>query len=473
MGHSSARAHRRRFRVSRRALLIGLFLLLLLLVLNASAFLTYIQVHGTIDEELGGRLLGIASATAAGISPADMRALKQDPAGETAGRLRAFLARVRLETEVGELYLFDESRLHLLDVDAQIAPGTENPSVELHYAAATAALAGVPAASELYEVGGVYLKTGFAPVLDEAGGVLGALAAEGGASFFQGLWRLRRQVLITGAAGMIAVLALAVFFTRLLRAQAVAERTLRETSALAAAGELAALLAHEIRNPLAVVSSRAERVRAKIEKGSPPEEILSWFEAIPSEVARLDRILTQYLSYARPADLDEEAAAPGATIDAVVGLLENDLGRKGIRLVRETGGLDAIRVRMAPAALHQVLLNLLLNARDAMPGGGVLTLTARRSRKSLLLGVADTGVGMSADQRRRVFDAFYTTKPHGSGLGLAVVRSMLDLYGARVEVSSAPGAGSAFVLDLPLAAEEGPPPAGREAHPPSKEVADG
>jgi len=456
-----ARPHLR-LGVPPRALLIGLFLLLLLLVLNAGAFLTYYQVRGTIEEELGGRLLGVACATAAGIPPADMRALKREPAGPVAERVRAFLARVRLDTEVGELYLVDEERRHLLDVDGRYRAGEENPAVELHYAAATAALAGVPAASDLYEIAGVYLKTGFAPVLDESGAVLGALAAEGGASFFQGLWRLRRQVLITGAAGMVAVLALAFFFTRLLRKTAIAERSLRETSALAAAGELAAVLAHEIRNPLTVISSRAERVRAKIEKGQPPEEILSWFEAIPLEVGRLDRVLTQYLSYARPADLEEEAVLLGPTLDAVLGLLEHDLARRGIEVARATSAAETLRVRMAPAALHQVLVNLLLNARDAMPRGGRLTVSAHPGRRGLSLSVADTGVGMTAEEKRRAFEAFYTTKPEGSGLGLAIVRSMLDLYGARVTVQSAPGEGATFTLEIPLAPEEARPAAATE-----------
>jgi len=460
-------ALRRRFAIPARAPLIGIFLLLLLLVLNASAVLIYRQVRAAIDEELGGRLMDVAAAASAGIPPAEMRALAEDPGGAAAGRLRAFLARVRLESRLGEIWLFDPARRHLLDPDARILPGEENPAVELHFAAATAALAGVPAASDLYAVGGVYLKTGFAPVLDERGEVLGALGAEGGASFFEGLWRLRRQLLAGGAAGMAAVLSLAFFFSRLLRAQVVAQRTLRETSALAAAGELAAVLAHEIRNPLAVISSRSERVAAKIEKGAPREEILSWFAAIPKEVARLDRILAQYLSYARPADLREEAAHLGPVLDGALALLEPELARKGIAVERAVAEAESVRVRMAPAALHQVLLNLLLNARDAMAEGGRLTISARPGRGRLALEIADTGIGMSAEQRRRAFEAFYTTKPGGSGLGLAVVRSMLDLYGARVSVRSAPGQGTTFALEIPLAAE----PAGALPGRPEKDPA--
>lgn len=440
-----------RLGVPARPLLVGLFLLLILLVLFGSVLLTYRQVRGTIEDELGERLLSVACATAAGIDPTAMRALRADPTSEAAQRLRSFLERVQLDTDIGDLYLFDESRTQLLDVAGRFPAGYANPALDLHYAAATAALTGVPAASELYRVSDVYLKTAFAPVLGESGDVLGALAAEGGASFFRGLWSLQRQVLLTGAVGILAVIALALFFTRLLRRQALAERTLRETSALAAAGELAAILAHEIRNPLAIISSRAERVRAKIAQGRAPEEILEWFGAIPQEVARLDAVLTQYLAYARPRDLSGDAALLRPTLDAVISLLQGDLTRRGIVLERVAELPPEQRVRLAPAALHQVLLNLLLNARDAMPQGGRLRVELTRAGRGVRLTVADTGIGMTAEQRRRAFEAFFTTKPGGSGLGLAVVRSMLDLYGGRVTVESEPGRGTRFDLWLPSA----------------------
>jgi signal transduction histidine kinase len=359
------------------------------------------------------------------------------------------LARIAFDTSLGELYLFDLERRHLADASGQLAPGYANPALELHFAAVTAALAGVPAASELYKVGGVYLKTAFAPVFDESGEVIAVVAAEGGATFFQGLWNLRRQVLATGAAGMVLVLALAVLFYRLLRAQALAERAVRETSALAAAGELAAVLAHEIRNPLTIISSRAERVRAKIAQGKPASEVLEWFDAIPNEVGRLDDVLARYLAFARPAELQGEADVD-ATLESVLGLLGNDLTRKGIR-VQHPALPVRLRIAMAPAALHQVLVNLLLNARDAMSAEGTITLAARREGRLIALSIDDTGCGMTPEQQRRAFEPFYTTKPSGSGLGLAVVRSMIDLYGGRIELQSRPGEGTHFTLWLPAA----------------------
>jgi signal transduction histidine kinase len=442
---------RRRGRPSSAWWLLGLFLMLLLVVLDASLLLIYRQVRGTIALELGQRLVAIAATTSAGIEPARMRALVADPGGEAAAELGPLLVRVRADTGAGDLFLFDPGGRHLLDAGLRFPAGYANPALELHYGAATAALAGVAATSDLYRIGRVYLETAFAPVLDENGAVIGAVGVEGGSDFFRGFWDLRRQILVSGGIGMAAILAVALFFARLLRAQARAERTLRETSALAAAGELAAILAHEIRNPLAIISARAERVRAKIERGRPAAEVLEWFDAIPGEVDRLDRVLARYLTFARPGDPSGESADVGRTIDAALSLLEGDFARKGIAVERGAAPSGSARVAMAPAALHQVLLNLMLNARDAMAAGGRLTIAVESEPSVVTISVGDTGPGMTREQKQRAFESFYTTKPGGSGLGLAVVRSMLDLYGGAVAIDTAEGRGAVFTVRLPRA----------------------
>jgi len=445
-----------RWRVPPRLLLLALFLALLLLALNASAYLTLIQVRGTMEQELGERLLAVASATAAGLSPAEVAAAGDSlPAGapDATGALRDRLARIAFETDLGDLYLFDPHRRHLTDAAGRYPAGHAHPAIELHYAAATAALAGVPAASALYRVEGLYLKTAFAPAFDGEGRVIAVVAAEGGAGHFGALAGLRRQVYVSAAAGMIVVLLLTVYFYRLMRARALAERTLRQTAALAAAGELAAMLAHEIRNPLAVVSSRAERVRAKISQGVPAEDVLEWFEAIPREVARLDEILARYLSLARPPAQRAEADL-GATVGTVLELMEGELRRQGVAL-RWTPPPEPLRCDFPAAALHQILVNLLLNARDALPRGGTVSLAAHRSGGEIALSVCDTGAGLTEEQQRRAFDPFYTTKPGGSGLGLTVVRSLLDLYGGGVELKGAPGRGACFHLRLPASGGPG------------------
>ena len=112
-------------------------------------------------------------------------------------------------------------------------------------------------------------------------------------------------------------------------------------------------------------------------------------------------------------------------------------------------------VAMAPAALHQVLLNLMLNARDAMPAGGLLRIAVAEEPSRLRVSIADTGIGMTAEQKRRAFESFYTTKERGSGLGLAVVRSMLDLYGATIDIDSEQGRGTVFTLRIPKSGAAG------------------
>lgn len=447
-----------RWRVPPQFLLFALFLVLLLLVLNASAYLTLIQVRGTLEQELGERLLAVASATASGLSPLLPAAGEPGalPDSLERARLRERLERIAFDTGLGELYLCDAGRRLLVDASGRLPAGYAHPALDLHYAAATAALAGVPAASELYRVEGLYLRTAFAPLFDAQGRVVGLVAAEGGSAFFGRLAGLRRQVFVTAGAGMLLALALAVLFYRLLRARALAERTLRETSALAAAGELAAMLAHEIRNPLAVVSSRAERVEAKIRQGRPAEDVLEWFAAIPREVARLDEILARYLSFARPGEARGEAEI-GDAVESVLALMREDFERRGVRVEWQRPA-GSPRAALPVAALHQVLVNLLLNARDAMPAGGLLRIETRRSGARILLALTDSGGGLTPEAQRRAFEPFFTTRQGGSGLGLAIVRSLLELHDARIELENLPGRGLRVALWLPAATGSGETP---------------
>ncbi len=434
-------------------LMTGLFLLLVLLVLNAGLFMTYRQVRQTIEDELGARLMAIACATAAGIEGDQMSLLVEDPTNAVSEELQLRLSRISFDTDLGEIYLFDDIYRQLLSDRQGFDPDYNNSALDLHFGAATAALAGVAATSDLYRVGPIYLKTAFAPIFDNDELAIGAVGVEGGSDFFAGLWTLRRQVLINALAGVLAILALAVLFFRLRRTEAIAVRTLRETAALAAAGELAAILAHEIRNPLAIISARSERIRAKIEKGQSREEILEWFAAIPREVDRLNGTLTQYLSYARPIDMGDDSVEIGIALDAAFSFLREDFRRKGIELIPPDGQWRSLALSIAPAALHQILLNLMLNARDAMTAGGSLTLSIDRKDKLIWIRITDTGCGMSKEQQKRAFDSFFTTKEHGSGLGLATVRSMIELYGGEIVLESELDKGTTFTLNL-LVAEE-------------------
>jgi signal transduction histidine kinase len=229
------------------------------------------------------------------------------------------------------------------------------------------------------------------------------------------------------------------------------EQNARQAATLAVAGKLAAGLAHEVGTPLNIISGRAEFALRNLPAEDPRREDL---EAIINQIDRISRVITGLLDVVRPATPKLEPLAVGAVVDELVPLLRHAARQRGIALECHTndGGL---RVRGDAGQLQQVLLNLVVNALEATPAGGRVTIStqARRrgDREGVTLAVADTGTGIAADVLPRIFESFFTTKPRGegTGLGLAICRDIAKTHGGEMIADSRAGEGSTFAMWIP------------------------
>lgn len=218
-----------------------------------------------------------------------------------------------------------------------------------------------------------------------------------------------------------------------------------EVERLAAVGELAASVAHEVRNPLTGMRSLAQRIA---EEAPDPERWRRYAEVIVEEVGRVDRIVGSLLSLARRTTLgpwSSEATPVDALFDDLLLLTAARAARSGVTVRAAKTGV------VAPAprdALAQALLNLLLNALEHTPRGGVVTLAAEAT-DGVVLRVSDTGPGIPPGERARIFEPFHTMGMDGTGLGLSVVRRLASELGWCLEVSSAPGGGAELVIHVP------------------------
>jgi len=228
-----------------------------------------------------------------------------------------------------------------------------------------------------------------------------------------------------------------------------AERQLRRAEMLAALGELSAGLAHEIRNPLAAIRGAAEVVSGGVPKGSRDEEFA---RLLLSEVERLDRVVSDFLQFARPGKPGEVLADPALAAKATFTLLRPQAERAGVQLRLHGAGVDRMVV-CPPEALRQVLLNLCLNALQAIgTGGGAVTVRfSEPGSGRVRISVDDTGPGVPANQREVIFRPFHTTKEKGTGLGLPVVAKIVAGCDGTVTVEDAEGGGARFTVELPAA----------------------
>lgn len=227
------------------------------------------------------------------------------------------------------------------------------------------------------------------------------------------------------------------------------EETLR-TEKMASIGLLAAGMAHEIGTPLASIMGYAE-----LAAGEQPDNpaIQDYARRISGDCSRIDRIVRGLLDFSRPRTPSGEHADIRDVVQSTVELMTQQGVFKQLHVTMEIDeGLPPARCDQHQ--LQQVIINLLLNSRDATPAGGTVTVRACQKRSYIRLDVIDSGAGIPADSLKHIFDPFYTTKPpgKGTGLGLAISARIIEGFGGRISASSTVGEGSCFTVLLPLAA---------------------
>ncbi len=228
-----------------------------------------------------------------------------------------------------------------------------------------------------------------------------------------------------------------------------ARSRLAQSEKLAALGQLAAAIAHEVRNPLAVIRSAAQSVGETLPDTDAEAQRSCSF--ITAEIDRLTSVTSTLLAFARPLHLEPHPVAVGAVFDQALLLAGADLAAKNIAIERKLPP-DLPRVHADADLLSQVLLGLLGNAADVMPHGGRIVLDARRNGHGVEIAVADTGPGVPANLRAQIFEPFFTTRARGTGLGLAVARHIMQAHGGSIEVGDDPSGGARFILSLPASA---------------------
>jgi two-component system sensor histidine kinase HydH len=233
------------------------------------------------------------------------------------------------------------------------------------------------------------------------------------------------------------------------RREALASELARERH-LASLGQMAAGLAHEIKNPLGSIKGSAEVLGDDFPEGSRKHEMI---KVLVKETDRLNRVVEDFLTFARPRPIERKPAQVNAIVGDVLSQIEIDAPRQGIRVVRDldpnlpTALFDAEK-------LHQVFLNLALNAVSAMAGGGTLTVETRHDKEGatphVVVTFRDDGVGIRPEDVDRIFDPFFSSSGKGTGLGLSISHTIVRNHGGAISFAPNYPKGSAFSVHLPI-----------------------
>jgi signal transduction histidine kinase len=224
-------------------------------------------------------------------------------------------------------------------------------------------------------------------------------------------------------------------------------RQLQTADRLSAISSLTKGVAHEVKNPLNAILMHVELARYKLSHGD--YDLEPQMDVISTEILRLDRVVKTFLDFTRPVQLNARDVKLREFMEEIASLARPQAEAAGIQILEKFEVDDAV-ITVDVDLLKQAVLNIVVNAIEAMPNGGTLRLEAGFRGDDAEIRIADTGPGIPAHVRERIYDLYFTTKQHGSGIGLAMTYRILQLHDGAIDFTSGPEQGTTFSLRLPM-----------------------
>jgi signal transduction histidine kinase len=367
--------------------------------------------------------------------------------------LNSICTKVHEENELQGVYLVDGMYRVLASSPQLFQLGERLTFLEEDSISFNQALAGVAAVSPMLVLKGNRFKSAYSPVMGSLNDVVAILVVQASADFFDLVRVFKRGLIFFGVVSLAVAVLFSLFLFWAVSLLIKTHESLRKAERLAAMGQMAATVAHEIRNPLGIIKSTSDVLKSKY---APKEESDELFDYIPSEVRRLNRLVSDFLAFARDRDLELNASDLQKTVKKSLASLDEEIHEAKVKLETDFEPLPAIS--HDEDAVNQVLLNLTLNAIQSINGEGKICVRlkkeARKGREFVRVEVEDTGCGFEADEEK-IFEPFYTTKTSGSGLGLAICKRLVEKHGGWIEAESQKGKGTRMRFYLPVTRKQG------------------
>ncbi|MBN1542339.1 GHKL domain-containing protein [candidate division KSB1 bacterium] len=413
------------------------------LFINAAGFLLIKRLDILLEQSLDERLKTAASLTSR-ILENDLTDLN-DPVQRAL--LRITLTQIRLEHHLEAAYLITAAGIVLLDSRMDLEGQTSRSYVLADSSQIHRAIGGETAVSQLNQVAGNYFKSVYVPLYPLTGSPA-ILVLEADVNYFRSIRLYRRGLWIAVLVSVMVLTLLTLFLVWATRLFVRTEEQLQQSRRLAALGQMAATVAHEIRNPLGIIKSTNDVLREKVNGTEQTHELYGY---INEQVGRINRLVSDFLSLSREPSLDMRRIDLSKLVQETCAQFSQE--HQSIELV--TAIEPGIEIQGDGDRLAQVLLNLLINAAEATEQKQSpridLSLIRKRShhQRTIAIAVSDNGPGLPASEKQ-VFEPFFTTKTQGTGLGLAVSRRIVERHGGTLSAANRSQGGTIFTLSLPM-----------------------
>ena len=410
----------------------------------------FLQKMGNyLEDELGSRLKAISTLASKVIEAEDFPyEIERDRLSLILPSLNEILTKVHRENELQGVYLIDQNLRILASSKELFESGTRFSFLDEDSLAINQALAGFPAVASMQLVAGNRFKSAYAPIFGSLNDVVAIIVVQANAGFFDLLHVFQRGLILGGVVSIALALLFSLFLFWAISLLIKTHESLRKSERLAAMGQMSATVAHEIRNPRGIIKGTADVLQSKYDSKEEPDEL---FEYIPSEVRRLNRLVNDFLAFARDRELEKNATDFKASVEKSLYSLQSEIQQANVSLQKDYDKLPELT--HDEDAINQLVLNLTLNSLQSMNGQGTLTIrlknTSRSGRSHIKMEIADTGQGFDVDPEK-LFEPFYTTKTSGSGLGLAICKRLVEKHDGWMEVDSETGKGTTMRIYLPV-----------------------
>jgi signal transduction histidine kinase len=427
---------------SRRLVALTIFVFAVLAAFNLGSWYLYHRERATLEDLLRLRLITAARLVSVRLSDLELRFERERSVYYLVHDV--FREVQEAEPDLSAIFLLDEADEVLAAYpQGGIEERTRYPFADLDAAQITAAREGLFVATPPKSQESLFFMNAYGSVRDLLGNkfVVGLKADVG---YQETIDSTRFAILAANAVSGIAVLVFAFVYYRAGRRMAREEEATFRREKLATLGQLASGVAHEIRNPLGVMKQAVFLLR---KHRNSPDKTTEWLGYMETAIERMNHLVEDVLGYARGGPLDIKEANLAPILDRALHLVEHKLRTSKIEVERDYQSRST--VPFDQGRIEQVAVNLLLNAIEAMPNGGHITMRTLEDGAWVGFEVEDDGPGIPADELPHIMEPFHTRKESGTGLGLTIVEHIVESHGGRVTVSTRPGRGSRFTIRLP------------------------